>query len=170
MFRLLILAAIVLVGAPPASADRYSDCAQSADPDRRIRGCTQILKRGKREGRRSRHAAHYNRGISYARKGQYDRAIADYDQAIKINPRDAMVYYNRGLAYHNKGQYDRAIADYTKAIEINPRDAMVYTNRGIAYEEKKLRDKAIADYRAALKVAPSSDWTRKALKRLGVEP
>ena len=136
MFRLLILAAIVLVGAPPASADRYSDCAQSADPDRRIRGCTRIIKRGKRESRKKR----------------------------------SIAYNNRGVAYYNKGQTDRAITDYGKAIEINPRFAMAYNNRGNAYEKKKLRDQAIADYRAALEINPSSEWMRKALKRLGVEP
>ena len=45
------------------------------------------------------------------KKGDKERAIADFDTAIKLNPKDADVYTNRGLAYFDKGQYDRAIAD-----------------------------------------------------------
>ena len=46
-----------------------------------------------------------------ADKGDYDRAIADFDQAIQLKPDYADAYYNRGIAYHDKGDYDRAIAD-----------------------------------------------------------
>ena len=84
MLRLLILAASMLAATVPAAADRYKDCSQSADQDRSIRGCTQILKRGKRESRKIRSIAYTNRGLAYARKGQAERAIADYDKAIKI--------------------------------------------------------------------------------------
>jgi tetratricopeptide (TPR) repeat protein len=52
-----------------------------------------------------------NRGMGYDDKGQTDRAIEDYDQAIRLNPQDADAFYNRGIAYADKGQTDRAIAD-----------------------------------------------------------
>ena len=44
-----------------------------------------------------------NRGIAYAGKGQYDRAIEDYDQALRLNPNDAAALSNRRVAYNNKG-------------------------------------------------------------------
>ena len=55
-------------------------------------------------------------GSAYANKGQYDRAIADFDEAIKLDPEYALSFYNRGCAYAMKGQHDRAIADYDEAI------------------------------------------------------
>ena len=58
--------------------------------------------------------------VSLYKKGQYDRAIADYDKAIKLNPRDANAYNNRGFAYGKKGQRDKAISDYRKALQIDP--------------------------------------------------
>jgi tetratricopeptide (TPR) repeat protein len=61
-----------------------------------------------------------NRGIAYANNGEYDRAIADFTQAIALKPDFALAYSNRGNAYANKGEYDRAIADYTQAIKLNP--------------------------------------------------
>ena len=51
--------------------------------------------------------------------GQHQRAIQDYDQAIRLNPRYAEAYNNRGIAYKNLGQHQRAIQDYDEAIRIN---------------------------------------------------
>ena len=61
----------------------------------------------------------FNRGLAYARQGEYEQAIADYTAAIKLNPQLAEAYYNRGNAYRRQGEYDQAIADYTAAIGLN---------------------------------------------------
>ena len=118
---IILLLVLMGVGAvaliPP---DRHSDCTQTADPDRSIHGCTQIISRGTRESRENRVVAYHNRGYSYFRKVQFDRAIADYTQAIKLHPRFALAYNNRGLAYKQKGHRDKAIADYRKALQIDP--------------------------------------------------
>jgi tetratricopeptide (TPR) repeat protein len=62
----------------------------------------------------------YSRGNDYYRKGEYDRAIADYTKAIKLDPKHAFFYNNRGIAYGKKGDRKQAIADYRKALEIDP--------------------------------------------------
>jgi tetratricopeptide (TPR) repeat protein len=97
---------------------------------------------------------HLNNGnAAYAQK-DYDRAIADYTAALRINPDYATAYYNRGLAYANKKDYDRAIADYTAALRINPDYASTYYGRGLAYSHKGDYDRAVADYTAALRISP----------------
>jgi tetratricopeptide (TPR) repeat protein len=60
------------------------------------------------------------RGNAYYAKGDRDRAIADYDKAIGINPGHAPAFYNRGNAYYAKGDRDRAMADYDRAILLHP--------------------------------------------------
>ena len=65
-------------------------------------------------------------------RAEYDKAIADYDKAIELNPTYASALNNRGLAYFNNGQKERAIADYDAAIKIEP-DAVRLNNRGNAY-------------------------------------
>ena len=69
--------------------------------------------------------AYNNRGNAYGDRGDYDRAIDDYNKAIKRNP-NADAYYNRGIVYGDKGDYDRAIDDYNKVIELNPNYADAY--------------------------------------------
>ena len=95
-----------------------------------------------------------NVGNDYAKKGQYDRAISDFNKALEINPRDGEAYSNRGIAYARKGQYAQAISDLNKALKINPRDAKAYNNRGIAYKKKDQYGQAISDFNKALEINP----------------
>jgi tetratricopeptide (TPR) repeat protein len=65
-------------------------------------------------------AAYLNCGIAYYNKGDYDRAIANFTQAITLNPNDAEAYNSRGTAHGAKGDHDKAIADYETALRIDP--------------------------------------------------
>ena len=87
--------------------------------------------------------------MAYNDKGDYDRAIDDYTQAIQLNPNDAYAYKNRGLAYNDKGDFDRTIEDYTQAIQFNPNDAYAYKNRGMVWLHLAAWDKAKSDLTAA---------------------
>jgi len=63
--------------------------------------------------------------------GQPERAIEDYDEAIRLDPQHIEGYTNRGLAYHILGQYQQAIEDYEEAIRREP-SAEIYYMRGLA--------------------------------------
>ena len=51
-------------------------------------------------------------------KRMYDRAIQDYDEALRLNPNNALYLKNRGNAFRIIGQYRSAIADYRKALSL----------------------------------------------------
>ena len=92
---------------------------------------------------------HYTTGCSYLEKGQWDKAIAEYNEAIELDPKYVEAYFNRGNAYDEKGQYKQAISDFTKAIEINPRFAEAYNNRALSSYFKREYDKAWEDVHKA---------------------
>jgi tetratricopeptide (TPR) repeat protein len=56
-------------------------------------------------------------------KGEWDKAIADYNQAIRLNPNYAEAYSNRGASYAMKEDYARARADWEKVLQLNPNHA-----------------------------------------------
>lgn len=95
-----------------------------------------------------------NRGLAYSSKGDYDKAIADFLSAIKINPKCAEAYYNLGLAHSLTKQYDQAIENYSQAIKIYPNYAAAFNNRGLAYNHKQSYDLAVADFDRALQIRP----------------
>ena len=97
---------------------------------------------------------HNNRGMALANEGRYEDAIAEFTEAIELDPAYALGYNNRGWAYSEKGQYDLAIADLSKAIELNPELAVAYSNRGSAYNNKGQLELAIADLNNAIKLDP----------------
>ncbi len=61
-----------------------------------------------------------NRGGDHLDEGEYDAAIDDYNEAIRLNPDRVEAYYNRGLAYVDKGDHNSAITDFNIAIELDP--------------------------------------------------
>jgi tetratricopeptide (TPR) repeat protein len=63
----------------------------------------------------------YNlRGSAYYDKGEYDIAIADFNDALRIGPPSGIIYHNRGNAWRGKGEYAKAIADYDMSIKQGP--------------------------------------------------
>ncbi len=169
MLRLLVFVLALVVSTTLASASLWDDC-ESNDANRIIKGCTQIIKKGKRETRKNRAIAYNNRGNAYQNKGQTDRAIADYDKAIKLDPKDADAYNNRAWAYFKWGKASRGLPDANRALELDPKAAYAYDTRGHIYEALDRKDKAIADFRKALELNPSLKESMDGLKRLGVEP
>ena len=63
----------------------------------------------------------------------YDKAVADYGEAIRINPKHVVARVNRGLAWRLKNDYDKAITDYDEATRLDPRYAMAWYGRGVAW-------------------------------------
>ena len=72
-------------------------------------------------------------------KKEYDKAIADYGEAIRLDPKDAFAYNSRGLAWYSKKEYDKAIADYDEAIRLKPDFAVAYYNRGTPGTQEGIR-------------------------------
>lgn len=90
-----------------------------ASPDQQIRGCTAEIQSGKHKGVVLA-AALNNRGVAYSNKGDYGRAIQDFDQALRLTPKDALVLNNRGKAKLRKGDKVGGEADQAAARRIDP--------------------------------------------------
>ncbi|MEA5619449.1 tetratricopeptide repeat protein [Cronbergia sp. UHCC 0137] len=97
---------------------------------------------------------YYNRGIDKYNSGDKQGAIADYNEAIRLNPDDADAYNNRGNAKSDLGDKQGAIADYNEAIRIKPDDDYAYYNRGNAKDDLGDRQGAITDYNEAIRLKP----------------
>jgi tetratricopeptide (TPR) repeat protein len=144
---LLTLLAVVSAVAPVFASDEQ-DCFQSQEPQRRIKGCSEIIKRAPKDA-----TAYHNRGVAHELAGDLDKAIADYTMAIEIAPSNASAYENRGHAYASKGDYTRAVADQAKADEFIAKAAAQPTV--ITAKPSKPKRKAI---RKAAKEAPNTSW------------
>ncbi len=122
-------------------------------PDIQIVACTRNIESGRFTGRNLA-VAFSNRALAYKKKNQWDRAIGDYDEAIRLKPDFAFALNNRGNAYYGKGHFDRAIRDYDEAIRLKPDFAEAFSNRGNVYRKKGRIARAIEDYNKAIGLNP----------------
>ena len=95
-----------------------------------------------------------NEGLVFNEDGEYQKAIANFDKAIELDPKLAPAYNNRGWAYIELGEYEQGIADCNKAIELDPNLALAYSNRGLAYVRLGQYEQAITDCSKAIELDP----------------
>jgi tetratricopeptide (TPR) repeat protein len=99
----------------------------------------------------SRAIAYNNRGNAYTAKGDIDRAISDYSEAIRLDPNKAEYLNGRCWARAIAGrELPLAVTDCTEALRIAPNDANIMDSRGFAYLRLNRLDDAVADYDEAL--------------------
>lgn len=98
---------------------------------------------------------YYARGRSWSVQGRSDLAIADFDQAIALNPKFGAAFNCRGNEYFRLGDYERAIADYNEAVFLDPNPGIVYCNRAGAWLKSGEVEIALDDYREAIERNPS---------------
>src|SRR5687768_12814183 len=104
--------AVLGLVAAPAWADDRSDC-NGDKIDVAIAACTRVIRAGKSTGR-DLAMVYYGRGRSYRLMRDNDRAIADYNESIKLNSSYPHAFLGRGNAWKSKKDLDRAIADFSE--------------------------------------------------------
>lgn len=95
-----------------------------------------------------------DRGDLYLRKGEFDRAIADYTAVINQKPDDIYRYQKRALAYRLEGDYKRAILDYDTMIKSSDSNPEYFIGRGLAYAGAGKPERAAVDFTQAIDIFP----------------
>jgi tetratricopeptide (TPR) repeat protein len=95
-----------------------------------------------------------NRGIAYSAKGDLDRALRDYDQAIELDPGKAGAYVDRALVLARKGETEAAMNDYAKALSLNPQQWEAFFNRAAELKEHGKLDEALVDLNEVARINP----------------
>jgi len=140
------------------SSTYWSQCLgrESLIVDAVIDGCTAVIRSG-HEPLDKLATAFDNRGVAYRLRGEYDRALQDYEQALQLNPSNANAYNNRGIIYRIKGEYGRAIADYDEAIWLRKGDfPAAYYNRALAYADKGVFEQSLRDFDVVMRFDPKN--------------
>ena len=107
--------------------------------------------------------SHYDKGVTYLMNAAFaghtidsaklpDNAIAEFKEAIRLDPKYTEAYYDLGLAYKMKGMDKDAIKTFKKAIEIKPDFVDAGFQLGDIYYKKKQYNSAVAEYKSIIKI------------------
>jgi len=103
--------------------------------------------------------AYRERGTAYYHQNNFDKAIADFSQAIALNAKDAAAYTGRGVSHFKKGDLDDALADLNRAVRLTPNSAAVYHHLVDVCDAKHNWDGVIANATQVIRLNPSeSAW------------
>lgn len=110
-----------------------------------------------------------NRGIMKLRRGQWSPAMADFDVAVRFEPKLGEIYINRGAALIGQKKYADGLADLNHGIDLGVEEpAKAYYNRALAYEGLDDVKSAYFDYQKAVELSPEWDAPKQQLTRFHV--
>ena len=138
---------------------------EALSPARAIgtRVCTEAIEKG-RLSTRDLAASYTNRGVIWARSGEIEKALADHNKALELNPDSIGGLINRANAYSRDQSYHEALLDYDRAIELSGAAfAPALFNRGWVYRAIDEDKTALKDFEAALKLQPDNERYERAV-------
>lgn len=116
---------------------------------------------------------HWRRGVERYDEGNFDGAITDFSETLRINPDFPETYLRRGLAHRHKGDFEKAMADYHKAIDTESNNFTAHYERGLLYQSKGELNNALSDFTNSILIKPDYAPARTSLfsilKKLGRE-
>ena len=161
MFRgwlcLLLSLPLILPAAQARAEDspEWTQCTHPAATDDKaiIAACTKVIEAATEPPDRLA-VAIFSRGLVYTWTDQRDKADADFDAALRLNPKFAKIYVIRGYRAISDDHLDDAFKQFDQAIAIDPKLAAAYQGRGLAFTSDSRFDEAIPEYRKAIELDP----------------
>ena len=111
-------------------------------------------------------AVYQQRGYAAATNQQFQDAISDYGEAIKINPEDPRIYEQRAAVEMKLNDMDKALADYSEAIKLKPNEVRYLNYRAYIYEQKNDLKNSMADTEKVLKLDANNQEAKARKNRL----
>jgi len=149
IFAALVALAFGATVAVAAVDDPTIDCL-SDDNQRRISGCSTLLDTpGLPKGQRS--MALSMRALAYSLLGMFDKALADYDEALVINPDFPLALNNRAWSYYKLGRPAEGIGDVERALQLSPGSPYALDTRAHIRQSMGDAKAAFEDYDLAMR-------------------
>jgi lipoprotein NlpI len=116
-----------------AAKDAWKKCrkADRNEPEMKLSECSIAIQAGVLSNKDS-SEAYLFRASGYIETGDYDQAIKDLDESVRLTPSASWSFATRGWAYIGKYEFKRAVEDFDHAIQLDPKNSYAYANRGIA--------------------------------------
>jgi tetratricopeptide (TPR) repeat protein len=101
---------------------------------------------------------HFTAGRKFYNKRMFNRALEEFDKALKIDPSNIRALYWRGRVYLKMGHYDKATADFKMVVKLKPHYVRPYHNLGWLYYQKGKYEESIHYLNKAIELEPNNGW------------
>lgn len=152
----LFAAVLILLAVSPSHADPAACTQQSGEAA--VKACTAAIDSGAFKGEELA-GLHFRRGTLFFDLDLNDRALQDFDAAIRHAPNSSAAYSGRASVHMDNNDHDRAIRDFDTALKLDPANAYALENRGDVFVRLGKFKEAIRDYDATLKLTPDNPWS-----------
>lgn len=95
-----------------------------------------------------------NRGAAEGSRNNFQQAIADITEGLRIDPNNKNGYFNRSIAYYSTQQYDKALADYASYLKLDPFNANVWYECGMIQRSMNRNQEAVTSLSKAIELNP----------------
>src|SRR5262245_15988657 len=176
-FALLVwlFSACIGILAAPAAADDKGTCfgyapwlnyATRPGPDSAIEACDRLLRSGNLPQFIELADVYRARAWAFRENGDRARALADFNEAIRLNPKKSDSYANRGEFWLFSNDFASALADFNEAIRLNPSSLYAYRLRGMAFNGNVDYERAIADLTIVIRKNSETPYACRTMKEL----